>query len=203
MIATALLAGLALAGPVVSVAAGVEATVNNPYVRRAGPTLSVAWLAAPRVELGLRGVWFPRMGSGGPCEPDATEFTCGISEAGMSPGVAYLTGSLSLELRIAPVVAESGPWQTALGVAAGGGLVTTEDDLELLQAEGEPSDGPAHRTANQAHPATSIALIAELLRGRWTLRLRFGALEYIEVLHSNNLLLQTELLTSVEVGTRW
>ena len=75
----------------------------------------------------------------------------------------------------------------------------TEDDLVALQADGEPPDGPAHRSQNEVHPTLVGGLVGDIRGEHVGFRFRLRTITYIETIKGSTLEMKNNLLAGTEV----
>jgi hypothetical protein len=81
------------------------------------------------------------------------------------------------------------------------GITATEDDIVALQAEDEPPDGPAHRTASQVHPTTVMGGGARVAFSETVaLRAEVKSMTYIETVKSTTLEMKNNLIVQTNVS---
>ncbi len=200
--ATTALAEPSRLDPRFAVAVGYETTANDAALIRHGPRIGVTLNLNDWVELGVGGAWYPILVEGGCYAEDIADpqLVCPVSEKlNISYNLSRLAGSFDAELRILPLRARFGAWETAVGLATNAGFVATEDDLFVMMADDEPPDGPAHRTASQVLPSFGGGLFGDVRHEHLGFRLHLRALDYIEVTRGDRLYSTAYLLAGAEV----
>lgn len=176
--------------------AGYDRAVNDPFVVRRG--LHVGAGFAPNEVLsfdtGLYG--YPDLG-----EADWTPLTRQlINEARVSPDISKITARGDLVVRIAPFSREWEWLHVRTGFHAGVGFVRTKDDLEALQAEGDPR---AMSTELQLHP-TAISGVHAEVRTPYVvgLRVKLETVRFNEAVNGTTVEMKANRFAGMEV-TAW
>lgn len=164
----------------VGLSTGLESEVIDPFVRRWGPRVGVEFAPTRHVSFSLSGTFYPDFGSG---DWSALTTTL-IQEAKVSPDISKVISHERVGVRVFPLHARTGIFDTYLGALVGLGFVYTQDDLEALQAEGDPD---AMATERQWHLTTTWGFSADI-RSPWVgLRWRFEGSDYVETLMGTTL----------------
>jgi outer membrane beta-barrel protein len=149
--------------------------------------------------------WSPVLGQGGCTDPDWKPLSCQLLEKNnVSPDISRLTTHGAVGLQFAPIYGKVAAGNNIIAFDIYGnvglGVTATEDDIVALQAQDEPPDGPAHRTANQVHPTTVMGGGARIAFSESVaLRAEVKSMTYIEAVKSttlemkNNLIIQTNV----------
>ena len=195
--ALALLSGTAAARPQFGLSLGFESTLNDPFVVRTGPRLGASLALSPIIEAGGSFAYYPVLGTGGCADPQWTTLACHLLEkVSVSPDISKMIVAADIELRILPFQAQLGDWRTSVGLAAGPGLVTTEDDLVAQQAEDDPD---AIAAQNELHPTVVGGILGEVRHRHFGPRIRLSSLAYIETIGGDTLEMKNNLLGRTEV----
>lgn len=155
--------------------AGYSQVVNDPFYTSRGLTAQVEARPLDWLGVGATGGGYLYPGADG-WSPLAKSL---VSQYSVAPDVSAMTSTLGAVVTLAPFRGVVGSWSTRVGLSAGVGAVHTEDDLEALQAVGEPQ---FEATASQFHPYGSVGLFGELRRGAWGGRVRLERMSYVEVI---------------------
>jgi hypothetical protein len=160
-----------LAAAELEASAGLEITVNDPFLVRRGARLGDAVRPLPWVGATLAAGLYPNLQ-----ERDYTETTRGLVEQNqVMPDLSRIVGQYTLLAEITPVRTRSAPIGGALRLGVGAALLQTVDDYAILQREDE------HRPdERQLHPGFAWSLAADALRGPLGLRLRCSQTWYRE-----------------------
>ncbi|GDX82947.1 hypothetical protein LBMAG42_47580 [Deltaproteobacteria bacterium] len=195
--ALAVLTSAAEARPQFGLSLGFESTVNDPFVVRTGPRLGATLSLSPIIEAGASLAYYPVLGQGGCSDPQWTALSCQLLERNsVSPDISKMTAAVDLELRILPFQAHLGLWRTAVGLAAGPGMVTTEDDLVAAQAM---DDAAAIANQTELHPTVVGGIVGEVRHRHFGVRIRLSSLAYIENIGGDTLEMKSNLLSRTEV----
>lgn len=191
MIALLLPAALA-AGPVLG--AGAEATVNDPFWQTSGVRAAADVTLRPWLRLGLSGGLYPGVVA------QERALTSQLVDYGITPDISRMGWRAAGQLTVLPLRQVSGERERVLGAVVGMGAVYTEDDLERLQAVGDPE---AEATARQLHPITHVGLIGEVWWGDWGGRLRMERSAYTEVIFEVVQESKVPAWVGVDIIRRW
>lgn len=195
MIAALLLAVMPPAGAVeLSPRVGIESSFGDPFVVRRGVRAGLDVAPLEWFSLGVDGGWCPLVG-----ESDLTALSRSLSARSVSPDVSRLDAHVGLYASVTPLAAHSGLWSSSLGLYGGVGVVHTVDDLEMLQAVGDPE---AEATAVELHPSARIGLRGEVSRDRVVVGLRLERESYRELILSTTKEERAALFVGVDVGWR-
>lgn len=174
---------------------GMEFTGNDPFVQRTGHRLGMELAPRPQVRLGISGAFYPDQG-----EADWTALTSQlVNHNHIAPDISRMTAMGRAELRVVPFVHPLGILEAHTGAYGALGLVHTEDDLEALQAVGDPY---AEATASQNHPCATWGAFSEIGGDTVRGRLRFERTTYLETVGSTTLEMKSTMLWALEV-TVW
>lgn len=168
----------ALAAPELALSAGLERTWNDPFLPLTGPQFAASVRPTGWLGLGVRGAAYPDLG-----EAQWKPLTRQLNEvAHVMPDLSRIRARGQGVVELTPVRAalatRGGPAESSLGVHVGLGAVATRDDLAAIGADGDPV---WEATAEQVHPAVSVALVGEVRRDDLGLRLRAEHLRYTEI----------------------
>lgn len=176
------LLGLAAAEPIgLEISAGPSWEVRDPFLRRRGAQLQLAWGPGETWRLGVQGAWYPDLG-----RRDWTRTTWHLVRQGeVSPDLSRVTARGEALLHLMPLQREGERLRSRVGLYGGFGVVRTHDDLGALQAVGDPR---AEATEWQLHPTGMWGFSADL-RGQGVvgLRLRAERTVFVEVVNSTTL----------------
>jgi len=148
----------------------------------------------------------PVLGQGGCDDPDWKPLSCQLLEKNnVSPDISRLTGHGSIGLQFAPIYGKVAAGNNIIAFdvygTVGLGITATEDDIVALQAENEPPDGPAHRTASQVHPTTVMGGGARIAFSESVaLRAEVKSMTYIETVKSTTLEMKNNLIVQTNVS---
>ncbi|MCB9760259.1 MAG: hypothetical protein H6739_10525 [Alphaproteobacteria bacterium] len=168
---------------------------NDPFVFRRGLQVGVEFAPNRLVSVGTLSALYPSLN-----QNDWSHLTTQlVSELHISPDISRIISRHELNLRVTPLRWEGERVETRVGALGGVGMVRTNDDLEALQAEGDPI---AMATAVQWH-ATGVYGLTGELRGEWVgVRLNATRVTFIETVNSGTLEFKGNRFMSVE-GTLW
>ena len=143
----------------------------------------------------------------GVCEdPDWKPLSCQLLEKNsVSPDISRLTAHGAIGLQFAPIYGKVAAGNNIIAFdifgTIGIGVTATEDDIVALQAEDEPPDGPAHRTASQVHPTTVMGGGARIAFSESVaLRAEVKSMTYIETVKSTTLEMKNNLIVQTNVS---
>lgn len=148
----------------------------------------------------------PILGQGGCEDPDWKPLSCQLLEKNsVSPDISRLTAHGSVGLQFAPIYGKVAAGNNIIAFdiygTVGLGITATEDDIVALQAEDEPPDGPAHRTASQVHPTTVMGGGARVAFSETVaLRAEVKSMTYIETVKSTTLEMKNNLIVQTNVS---
>lgn len=148
----------------------------------------------------------PILGQGGCEDPDWKPLSCQLLEKNsVSPDISRLTAHGSVGLQFAPIYGKVAAGNSIIAFdiygTVGLGITATEDDIVALQAEDEPPDGPAHRTASQVHPTTVMGGGARVAFSETVaLRAEVKSMTYIETVKSTTLEMKNNLIVQTNVS---
>jgi len=148
----------------------------------------------------------PVLGQGGCDDPDWKPLSCQLLEKNsVSPDISRLTAHGSVGLQFAPIYGKVAAGNSIIAFdvygTVGLGITATEDDIVALQAEDEPPDGPAHRTASQVHPTTVMGGGARIAFSESVaLRAEVKSMTYIETVKSTTLEMKNNLIVQTNVS---
>ncbi|MCB9760261.1 MAG: hypothetical protein H6739_10535 [Alphaproteobacteria bacterium] len=190
---------LALSGPThaaeLGMYAGASWLANDPYLYRRGMQLGVEFAPNRILSVSTLHAFHPDLE-----EADWTPASMAFARnVYYVPAPSKLIARNELALRMTPVRWEGERFETRVGALAGVGWVRTRDDLNALQALGDPM---AEATQFQRHPSQIIGLTGELRGEHAGVRLSASQVVYIEVINSVTLEMQHARFMSVE-GTMW
>lgn len=195
-----LLFALALCSPAaqavgrVGLSAGMETSVDDPFLATAGPRVSLEYNFSREVVLGLSAALYPDLGQTN--WRRHTRFL--IEELNVSPDISAARSRLGPYLQVAPVRSELPGGLTSSVLLVGGlGLVHTIDDLEALQTD--ESDSQAVTTMSQNHLEGLIGIGAAVGSQKVSVRGRVTNHSYLEVVNSDTLEKRSQVLLGLEV----
>ena len=148
----------------------------------------------------------PVLGVGGCEDPDWKPLSCQLLEKNsVSPDISRLTAHGAIGLQFAPIYGKVAAGNNIIAFdifgTIGIGVTATEDDIVALQAEDEPPDGPAHRTASQVHPTTVMGGGARIAFSESVaLRAEVKSMTYIETVNSTTLEMKNNLIVQTNVS---
>ncbi len=148
----------------------------------------------------------PILGQGGCEDPDWKPLSCQLLEKNsVSPDISRLTAHGSVGLQFAPIYGKVAAGNSIIAFdiygTVGLGITATEDDIVALQAEDEPPDGPARRTASQVHPTTVMGGGARVAFSETVaLRAEVKSMTYIETVKSTTLEMKNNLIVQTNVS---
>ena len=148
----------------------------------------------------------PVLGVGGCEDPDWKPLSCQLLEKNsVSPDISRLTAHGAIGLQFAPIYGKVAAGNNIIAFdifgTIGIGVTATEDDIVALQAEDEPPDGPAHRTASQVHPTTVMGGGARIAFSESVaLRAEVKSMTYIETVKSTTLEMKNNLIVQTNVS---
>ena len=177
-------------GAELGVSAGLEGVVNDPFLHRHGASLGVEIAVGEYLRFGAVIGFFPNFG-----DRDWKLATQLVSVHNVLPDISRITARAGPRVRVMPLKAEVGRVSTAVGAHLGVDVVYTEDDLEMLQAEGDPM---AEATASQQHPGAVFGLTAEARTGRVSVRGRFEGLRYNETIRTHTVEKKNNLMVGLD-----
>jgi hypothetical protein len=157
----------------VGVSAGVQAVTNDPFVVPAAVSLGVEVRPADWFGIGVTGLLSPAAGQSAWTPLMHTMY----DDWKVSPDISRMSQAVALRGSVTPLRGTVGTLTTRVGIEAGIGFVHTRDDLDLLQAQGEPD---YEATADEVHPAGLIGVVGEVRSGAWGGRLRIERMGYEE-----------------------
>lgn len=173
MMALSLMAA-ALAAPALSVSAGLETTINDPYLSRQGLRAGVGAAPWPWLEVGLMGAVHPLATE----RSSSLRTTEVLGALGVTPGVSPVRARAALTLDLPVLRTEVGTSAVSLGPAIQAGAIYSVDDADAL---GVHTDDEAYSaTARQWHLAPGYGLVAEASGAQLGLRLRLERTPYVE-----------------------
>lgn len=182
-------------GPHLDLSLGYEAVANDPFLRRRGVRVGALFAPIRWVGLDVSAGYAPDLG-----EADWTGGTEALLALGIQPDLSRVVGQANANLAVFPLSASSGALSTRAGLVAGGGVVYTVDDLDMLYAVGDPE---AEATARQLHPAWTLGLTADAAWEHTGFRLRAERRSYTETVLSDVDERKNPLWLGADVLYRW
>ncbi len=177
-------------------AVGHELVVNDPFVTRHAPGARFMVAPWPWLEASIHGAFAPHFGEG-----DWTAQTRGlVEELHIAPDLSRIRQRGDLTISFLPAMGELGPFETRVGPYAGVGAVRTQDDLELLQVQGNPE---FEATWEEWHAATIFGLSAELRLDSFGLGVRIERQHYTEVVGTTTLETKKTAWAAMEASWRF
>jgi hypothetical protein len=182
------------AEPAVAMSLGTSTSEN--FLRTSMLSLAAELHASPNVCFGLQGTVNLASIPGG--DSDWTPLVRSLIEtAQVSPDFSRVRWYAHPYLQLRPLYAElPGGRSSALLARAGVGVVSTEDDLSALQAEG---DAWAEATAHQLHPTITWGLAGEIAGRHLALRGWLGAVSFLETVQSEKIQHKSHRMVAAEV----
>lgn len=157
----------------VGLSAGLEYNASDPWVRTVGGRLSAHVRPVPWIGGAVVTGFAPNFGTAG-----WTSLTKEIvNENNVSPDISTIQTQGRLMAEVVPVRSRVGRVEANLVFGLGGGVVHTRDDVEALQAQGDPV---AEAVASQIHPVWAWGVATEIRRDRFGGRVRVDQLRYRE-----------------------
>lgn len=174
---------------------GYASNVNDPFVRRRGLHGGMEIGPRPEVLLGARLGVYPIFNQAD-WKPLTTQL---VEELRIAPDLSRITARGELYLRLAPLQSERGDWQSDVGLLTGVGVVRTVDDLEMLQAEGDPI---AISTQTQLHRTIVLGVSGGVWWKMVGLRMDATRLHYTEVVNGETLESKRPVFLGLEMSVR-
>jgi len=156
---------------------GYAQVVNDPFYTSRGATARAEVRPLDWLGVGVDGGVYPYRGFDG-WNALAKQL---VSDHSVVPDVSPMKYTLGAVATVAPLRGTLGTWSSRVGLVAGVGAVRTDDDLEALQAEGEPA---FEETELQFHPYGQLGLFGEVRHDVIGGRLRLERMMYTEVVGS-------------------
>ena len=154
-------------------AAGLSLVTNDPFQRVAG--LEVSTFLAPTERFAVEGriAAHPLVG-----KPGWRPLTHQLVEVvHVSPDISQPLFRGELTASFVPLQVLQGVWNARLGAFAGGGVISTRDDLEAIQAQGSAGYEAAQ---NELHPTYVLGLSVDAVRKSVGVRVRGQRVHYVE-----------------------
>lgn len=158
--------------------AGLEVTVNDPFLVRRGLRAGVAARPVPWGGATLSAAAYPDLGA---LDYTATTRVM-IAENEVAPDLSRIVGQYTLLGELTPIRTDSAPIAGALRFGVGAALVDTVDDLEVLPSAMDTDP----RDERQLHLGFAWSMAADALRGPVGLRLRCAQTWYVEQVIGSN-----------------
>ena len=159
-------------------AAGLSLVTNDPFQRVAGLEVSTFLAPTERLAVEARVAAHPLVGEMG-WKPLTSHL---VGDLQISPDISQPLFRAELTAAFLPLQVQQGMWNARLGAFAGGGLIYTRDDLETLQAEGDPGYEAAQ---NELHPTYVLGLSVDAVRNSVGVRVRGQRVSYVENIGSD------------------
>lgn len=179
---------------------------NDPFLNRYILGAVFDYHATEIFAIEATAAYSPVLGQGGCDDPDWKPLSCQLLEKNsVSPDISRLTAHGSVGLQFAPIYGKVAAGNSIIAFdvygTVGLGITATEDDIVALQAEDEPPDGPAHRTASQVHPTTVMGGGARIAFSESVaLRAEVKSMTYIETVKSTTLEMKNNLIVQTNVS---
>jgi len=191
MVAALLLVSLSLASSL-GFAAGGQGLLNDPFQRALGARISGLWAVRPALDLEVGIVGFPSLGNSA-LRPLTNQL---INENHVAPDISAPRWQAHLVAVGLPLQARFGSLQSRSGFYGGLGLIQTVDDLELLQAQGDPQ---AMATQVQWHGTPVYGITSEVGTEQIRARVRMESTHYVETVNGTTLEMKGGRALVVEV----
>lgn len=184
---------LSTAAHAADISAGVLTNVNDPFVRRNALAVHGRHHLTPTISVGGLVDFAPDRGSDD-WRPLTTQL---VEENSVSPDISKTSWTVALPLGIDPLRTDLGPASTATQVYMGPAMMRTVDDLEALQAVGDPR---AEATQFQTHVGVVWGLTTDILwPGNIGARFRLHRATHIETVNATTLQMKSNFMLGFEV----
>lgn len=176
---------------------GLLSTVNDPFLSRTGLLVSGHMPLGDRAMVGLVADYALDRGEG-QWTPLTTQL---VNENSVSPDISKVTWQVGAVVGVEAIRTPLASGAAVLRVYGGPAFLSSRDDLDALQAQGDPR---AESTAIQTHTGLMVGLTSD-----WTwseragVRLRLQRVTHIETVNATTLELKRDVAVGLEyvVGT--
>lgn len=182
----------AATGHAMEVGGGVQAVVNDPFLRQRGLVVAARHHLTQSVSVGLLGTYYPDRDTA-----DWTKLTTQlVEENSVSPDLSKQGLTLALPVGIDPLYTRVGQFHIEAQLYVGPAVIRTKDDLAALQAEG---DERAESTQFQTHLGSVFGFTSDLF---WTdktaVRFRIHRQTHIETVSGTTLEMKGNFMLGAE-----
>lgn len=195
LVALIAMPNLALAGTL-TLAVGPQVCVNDPLLveRGLGGTLELPIGTGLHLALGGAGYLDGGRGDWSPLQAQLDH------DNHVSGSISRMRWRSDLAAHWSPFTVETERLEGHIGLRTGFGLLRTQDNLALMQQEGDPY---AEATELELHPTMLWGLFMELGSDRLRGRVGLERMVWVETISSTTLEMHRNLMLSGEVVVRW